>query len=51
MTVYNSVLDLIGNTPIVDVSALSPNPDVRILGQARGPEPGRLGQGPHRPVA
>jgi cysteine synthase len=26
-----SVLDLIGNTPIVDVSNLSPNPDVRLL--------------------
>ena len=31
MTVYNSVLDMIGNTPIVDVSNLSPNPKVRIL--------------------
>jgi cysteine synthase B len=30
VTVYNSVLDLIGNTPVVDVSALSPNPSVRI---------------------
>ncbi len=29
--VYGSVLDLIGNTPIVDVSNLSPNPNVRIL--------------------
>ena len=26
-----SVLDMIGNTPMVDVSNLSPNPDVRIL--------------------
>ena len=31
MTVCNSVLDMIGNTPIVDVSNLSPNPKVRIL--------------------
>ncbi len=31
MTVCNSVLDMIGNTPIVDVSVLSPNPAVRIL--------------------
>jgi cysteine synthase len=30
-TVLPSVLDLIGNTPIVDVSNLSPNPNVRIL--------------------
>ncbi|MGH9132499.1 MAG: PLP-dependent cysteine synthase family protein [Ilumatobacteraceae bacterium] len=29
--VGDSVLDLIGNTPIVDVSTLSPNSDVRIL--------------------
>jgi [CysO sulfur-carrier protein]-thiocarboxylate-dependent cysteine synthase len=29
--VADSVLDLIGNTPIVDVSSLSPNPNVRIL--------------------
>ena len=26
MAVYDSVLDLIGNTPMVDVTALSPNP-------------------------
>ncbi len=31
MAVAASVLDLIGNTPIVDVSHLSPNRDVRIL--------------------
>ena len=31
MAVYKSVLDMIGNTPIVDVSNLSPNPKVRIL--------------------
>jgi len=31
MTYLPNVLDLIGNTPIVDVSNLSPNPDVRIL--------------------
>ena len=30
-TVATSVLDLIGETPVVDVSVLSPNPDVRIL--------------------
>jgi [CysO sulfur-carrier protein]-thiocarboxylate-dependent cysteine synthase len=29
--VQASVLDLIGNTPVVDVSELSPNPDVRIV--------------------
>jgi [CysO sulfur-carrier protein]-thiocarboxylate-dependent cysteine synthase len=29
--VNDSVLDLIGNTPVVDVSVLSPNPNVRII--------------------
>lgn len=40
MTVYDSVIDMIGNTPMVDVSALSPNPDVRILGKMEGQNPG-----------
>ncbi len=40
MTVFHSVLDLIGNTPIVDVSALSPNPRVRILAKLEGQNPG-----------
>jgi cysteine synthase B len=40
MTVYSSVLDLIGETPIVDVSALSPNPQVRILAKLEGQNPG-----------
>ncbi len=31
MAVYENVLDLIGNTPMVVVSVLSPNPNVRIL--------------------
>ncbi len=31
--VHDSVLDMIGNTPMVDVSVLSPNPSVRILGK------------------
>jgi [CysO sulfur-carrier protein]-thiocarboxylate-dependent cysteine synthase len=39
MTVHSSVLDLIGNTPIVDVSSLSPNPDVRILAKMEGQNP------------
>jgi cysteine synthase B len=33
------VLDLIGNTPLVDVSALSPNPDVRIIGKLESQNP------------
>jgi cysteine synthase B len=31
---------LIGNTPLVDVSALSPNPDVRIYAKLEGQNPG-----------
>jgi cysteine synthase len=31
MPIYENVLDMIGETPLVDVSVLSPNPDVRIL--------------------
>ncbi len=40
MTVYSSVLELIGNTPIVDVSSLSPNPNVRLLAKMEGQNPG-----------
>ena len=34
MAVVASVLDLIGSTPLIDVSELGPNPNVRILGKA-----------------
>ena len=40
MAAFESALDLIGNTPIVDVSALSPNPRVRILAKLEGQNPG-----------
>ena len=40
MAVYESALDLIGDTPIVDISQLSPNPNVRILGKLEGQNPG-----------
>ena len=40
VAVYESILDLIGNTPMVDVSALSPNPRVRILAKLEGQNPG-----------
>ena len=33
MPIYENVLDMIGNTPLVDVSNLSPNRNVRILGK------------------
>jgi len=39
MTVYGSVLDMIGNTPLVDVSVLSPNPAVRILAKMESQNP------------
>ena len=39
MVVHNSILDMIGNTPMVDVSQLSPNPKVRILGKMEGQNP------------
>ncbi|MGH9065837.1 MAG: PLP-dependent cysteine synthase family protein [Acidimicrobiales bacterium] len=40
MALFASVLDLIGDTPLVDVSALSPNPGVRILAKLEGQNPG-----------
>ena len=36
---YDSVLDTIGNTPLVDVSELSPNPRVRVLIKLEGTNP------------
>jgi cysteine synthase len=40
MPVYSSITELIGNTPMVDVSALSPNPRVRIVAKLEGWNPG-----------
>ena len=40
MVVYSSVLELVGNTPMVDVSQLSPNPQVRILAKLENMNPG-----------
>ena len=37
--VHENVLDLIGNTPLVDVSNLSPNPRVRILAKLESQNP------------
>ena len=39
MVPHESVLDLIGNTPIVDVSRLSPNPNVRIFAKLESQNP------------
>ena len=40
MVRYESILDLIGNTPLVGIHALSPNPDVRIYAKLEGQNPG-----------
>ena len=40
MALAASVLDLIGNTPLVDISALSPNPASRIYMKLEGQNPG-----------
>lgn len=40
MTRFGSILELIGNTPLVDVSSLSPNPRVKILIKLEGQNPG-----------
>jgi cysteine synthase len=37
---YVSILDLIGNTPLVDISTLSPKPSVRILAKMESQNPG-----------
>ncbi|HYI61733.1 MAG TPA: cysteine synthase family protein [Acidimicrobiales bacterium] len=39
MAVYASITELIGETPILDVSSLSPNPRVRILAKLEGGNP------------
>ena len=48
MPIYENVLDMIGNTPLVDVSVLSPEPRRAHPRQDGEPEPVRLGEGPHR---
>ena len=40
MALYDNVIDLIGNTPTVDISPLSPNPAVRIYAKLEGQNPG-----------
>ena len=37
---HESILDLIGNTPMVGIHALSPNPNVRIYAKLEGQNPG-----------
>ncbi len=40
MALYRNVIELIGNTPMVDISPLSPNPAVRIYAKLEGQNPG-----------
>lgn len=40
MARYETILDLIGDTPLVGVHALSPNPDVAIFAKLEGQNPG-----------
>ncbi len=40
MAAHSGVLDLVGNTPLVDVSSLSPNPQVRFFVKLEGLNPG-----------
>jgi len=37
--IYGNVLDMIGNTPMVDVSVLSPNPRVRLVAKLESQNP------------
>jgi cysteine synthase B len=37
---FDSILDLVGDTPLVALHPLSPNPDVRIWGKLEGQNPG-----------
>jgi [CysO sulfur-carrier protein]-thiocarboxylate-dependent cysteine synthase len=39
MVIFENVLDMIGNTPLVDVSVLSPNADVRIVAKMESQNP------------
>jgi len=40
MARYDSILDLVGDTPLVALHALSPNPRVRLWGKLEGQNPG-----------
>jgi cysteine synthase len=40
MASHRSILDLIGSTPLVEVSELSPNPDARLFVKLEGQNPG-----------
>lgn len=39
MTVYESILDLVGNTPLVEIPRMSPNPAVQLYAKLEGQNP------------
>lgn len=39
MTIHRDPIDLVGNTPTIDVSALSPNPEVRLIAKLESANP------------
>ena len=39
MTLYRSILDLIGNTPLVEMQSLSPRPGVHLYAKLEGQNP------------
>ena len=43
-----NILETIGNTPIVRINRLNPNPNVTIYAKLEGFNPNRQHQGPHR---
>ena len=45
---YKGLLATIGNTPLVELSNLSPNPNVRLYAKLEGAEPYGEREGPHR---
>ena len=50
MARYESLLDACGGTPLVGLPRLSPSPRGPAVGQAGGPQPDRVGQGPRGAV-
>ena len=47
---FDSILDAIGHTPLVEIPRMSPNPSVRIFAKLEMLNPTGLGQGPRRQV-
>ncbi len=39
VTLYPSILDLVGNTPLVELASLAPRPDVHLYAKLEGQNP------------